>query len=85
MSILKFETMCFLLSAREVLDDVPQNGYRSLTRLYRYIPECESLARARLTPGRPIRDSGGADPLPIKVKDDLLHFKLMVKGQTKIS
>ncbi len=41
MSILKFETMCFLLSAREVLDDVPtifhgfpeQNGYRSLTRL----------------------------------------------------
>ncbi len=45
MSILKFETMCFLLSAREVLDDVPtssahaihgfpeQNVYRSLTRL----------------------------------------------------
>ncbi len=54
MSILKFETMCFLLSAREVLDDVPtssahaihdfhgfpeQTGYKSLTRLY---PECES-------------------------------------------
>ncbi len=49
MPIRKFETMCFLLSAREVFDDVPtssaahaihdfhgfpeQNGYRSLTRL----------------------------------------------------
>ncbi len=46
MSIQKFETMCFLLSACEVLDDVPtsfarvihdfhgfpeQNGYRSLS------------------------------------------------------
>ncbi len=48
MSIRKFKTMCFLLSARKVLDDVPtssahaiydfhgfpeQNRYRSLTRL----------------------------------------------------
>ncbi len=65
MSILKFETMCFLLSAREVLDDVPTSSahaihvsrtkrvlYRSLTSRARLLESLGLLIKSPPLVGR---------------------------------